>query len=117
MEIKQLIIKLQELNNLLNISNKKLKEYRFNNKPNSARAEYFNINILNKRIRSLNQELYKKIHGNVLQITYKINDTIEHALLTNMTNDEAVLVIQLYGKYKTANIKILEIKVTPDFIS
>lgn len=116
MEVKQLIIKLQELNNLLDISNKKLKEYRFNNKTNSARTEYFNINILNRRIRSLNQELHKKIYGNVLQITYKINDTIEHALLTNITKDEAVLIMQLYGKYKAANIKILEIKVTPDFI-
>ena len=66
----------------------------------------------------LKKELENKIFSNIYKITYLTNkDThIQEAILTNVNENEARKIMQIWAKTYNVEIKILEIKKIPTFI-
>lgn len=81
-------------------------------------SQRIHTQALIKRSKSLKKELEHKIFSNIYKITYLTDkDThIQEAILTNVNENEARKIMQIWAKTYNVEIKILEIKKIPTFI-
>lgn len=81
-------------------------------------SQRIHTQALINRSKSLKKELENKIFSNIYKITYLTNkDThIQEAILTNVNENEAKKIMQIWAKTYNVEIKILEIKKIPTFI-
>ena len=81
-------------------------------------SQRIHTQALINRSKSLKKELENKIFSNIYKITYLTNkDThIQEATLTNVNENEAKKIMQIWAKTYNVEIKILEIKKIPTFI-
>lgn len=81
-------------------------------------SQRIHTQALIKRSKSLKKELENKIFSNIYKITYLTDkDThIQEAILTNVNENEARKIMQIWAKTYNVEIKILEIKKIPTFI-
>ena len=81
-------------------------------------SQRIHTQALINRSKSLKKELENKIFSNIYKITYLTNkDThIQEAILTNVNENEAKKIMQIWAKISNVEIKILEIKRIPTFI-
>lgn len=82
-----------------------------------AQKNLLHEKYLKKKNLDLSLKLRSHIEGCILDIKYLANNKECKARLTNMSDEEAKALLELYGYVDKIDIKILEIKKSPTFIS
>lgn len=93
------------------------KENMFQRKMAMAQKNLSHEKNLKQKNISLFLELKSYVEGSILDIRYLANKKECKARLTNMTEEEAKALLELYGQVHNLEIEILEIKKSPTFIS
>lgn len=85
------------------------------NKPNSAKSYHIQLLSIEKSIRFTVGKLKNLAFSRITEIKFTVDDRLHTARLTNLNNEEIEFILK--GIYHTHNLKILEIKEIPAYIS